>query len=448
MKDSEKRRVKTRERPLVSPPVAAAVEAPTGLIAGRSEHALYVGVFLVIAFLKCPVLFYDPRFWAEEGSAFFATFRSLSLPGALQNTYLGSYLGLTNIVVYLSTLVPLAYAPFVTTYLALAFHAAVAFQIASLASCYGLSRTAGLLLVAAWALVPQSYEVWLSATNLQWVAGVSMLLVFAMPEEFLSRRPAVATAWAVVCGIAGIPGVLPTPFFFLRAVEEKSRSLFAIGMAGGVCALVHLASLYLHASTGRQYPSDLSVLVLPSVLQSVIAPLFTAEFANGLAQAIRQHLPAIDGSLVGTLVLAAAIAGTAVAASSRSAAGALTAYVAGLWVLVSLIQTFGSLGNPRDMISGLGGARYFLFGSMALCLLLAWGTTSSDAWLRRCTLAMLVLVGLTGVVQRYTSPSIDFTMSGPSFREQVRACEAEAKPVCRVALWPRSAAWHVDLKMN
>jgi hypothetical protein len=112
-----------------------------------------------------------------------------------------------------------------------------------------------------------------------------------------------------------------------------------------------------------------------------------------------------------------------------------------------MIQAFGSLGNPRDMISGLGGARYFLFGSMALCLLLAWGTTSPDESLRREAFALLILVAATGVVQRYTSPSIDFTMSGPSFRQQVQACEAAAKPLCRVALWPRSAAWYVDLKL-
>ena len=146
------------------------------------------------------------------------------------------------------------------------------------------------------------------------------------------------TGWAVLCGLAGIPGVLPTPFFFLRAIEEKSRTLLLIGIAGAGCALVHLLTLYIHSSAGRQYASDPSVLVLPALLQSVIAPLFTAEFANGLAQAIRQHLPGIDGSLVGTVVLAGAIIATAVSASSRSAAGALTAYVAGLWALVTLIQ--------------------------------------------------------------------------------------------------------------
>ena len=418
------------------------------IAAGWSSHAIHVGLFLAIAFLKCPVLFYDSRFWAEEGSVFFASFRDFSFFEAIRYTYLGSFLGLTNLTVWLATLAPLEYAPAVTTTIALAFHTAVAFQIASVARAYRLSLAASLLLVAAWALVPQSYEVWLSATNLQWIAGVSMLFVFALPEPVLATRPILAPVWAAMCGLAGIPGVLVAPFFILRAVEEKSKTLWTIGLVSGACAFVHLLAIWLTAMPGRQYPSDWSVLVLPALLQSVIAPLMTAEFANGLAQAIRRVLPGADGALFGTFVLAAAIIRTAFASSSRSRAASLTTSVAGLWVLVSLIQTFGSLGNPRDLISGLGGARYFLFGSMVLCLFLAWGTTSSDRSLRTQAFALLVVVSLAGVVQRYTSPSIDFTMSGPSFRDQVRACRASAKPVCRVFLWPRSATWYADLKLD
>ena len=84
-----------------------------------------------IAEKRGTVLFYDSRFWAEEGSVFFASFRDFSFFEAIRYTYLGSFLGLTNLTVWLSTLAPLEYAPAVTTAIALAFHTAVAFQIAS-----------------------------------------------------------------------------------------------------------------------------------------------------------------------------------------------------------------------------------------------------------------------------------------------------------------------------
>ncbi len=412
----------------------------------RFEHLLYVGVFAVLAFIKCPGLFLDPRFWAEEGSVYFAKLREASFWQALTLTNLGSYQGLENLSVYLATLVPLEFAPTVTTYLAFLLHAAVAFQIATVAAAYGLSRIVGLLLVAAWVLVPQSYEVWLSATNMQWVVGVSMLMVFALPAQQLERQPLLYTAWATVCGLSGIPGVLLAPFFLIRWVDEKSKALLAIGIAGLACGLVQAAVVVTLGSSGRQYVTDPLLLVMPTVLQSILAPLFSAEFAGAIGYAINTHLPHIDGMLLGCLILAAGV-GHLAYSSSQSVAGALTVQVIGLAVLVSLIQTFGALGNARDLLSGYGGARYYLFGSMSLCLLLAWGTKSADALLRKEAFALLVLVTLTGVAVRYTSTTVAVMLAGPSFRQQVRDCDRSAAPACRVQLWPpTSGRWNLEIK--
>jgi hypothetical protein len=78
-----------------------------------------------------------------------------------------------------------------------------------------LVHTTGILLIMCWVFLPRTYGPRLTATNLQWVAGVSLLLIFCLPDRQLERHPVVFTIWALVCGLSGIPGILVTPLFFI-----------------------------------------------------------------------------------------------------------------------------------------------------------------------------------------------------------------------------------------
>ena len=152
----------------------------------RSERIwlfAYLAFFVALSFVKAPNVLIEPRFWAEDGAFYFTDFRTLGAWGALVYVTNGNYQLLTNLLVYLATKVPLAHAPAVTTYGAYLVEALVVVLIHAVVVGYGINRPVGLLLVAAWTLMPASYETWASATNVQWICSVSMLLMLMLPHE-------------------------------------------------------------------------------------------------------------------------------------------------------------------------------------------------------------------------------------------------------------------------
>src|SRR5262249_10563882 len=140
----------------------------------------------------------------------------------------------------------------------------------------------GALLVGAWALLPQTYEVWASATNLQWVAGVSVLLMLALPDDALDARRHRWTAWALVCGLSGIPAVIAAPVFLVRGWRERARGAFSIGIALSACALLHAWIVATTPLDEREFDADLLLIVVPFFLQSVLSPLFGGDFSTAL----------------------------------------------------------------------------------------------------------------------------------------------------------------------
>jgi hypothetical protein len=174
----------------------------------RDERTICVVLFAVLAVVKSPQLFIDPRFWAEEGKFYFAAFQSMSMWNALRFCYLGSHQGATNLIVYTATSVPIRYAPTVTTDLSFAAHALVAWQVGMVVGAHSLPRTAGILLIICWPFLPQTYEVWLTASNLQWLAGVSVLLIFCLPDRPLQRHPMIFAIWALAPRCFGYPALL------------------------------------------------------------------------------------------------------------------------------------------------------------------------------------------------------------------------------------------------
>ena len=137
----------------------------------------YFIIFGIIAFWKTPQVFVKPRFLGEKASLFYPYCLSHTVVECFLHVHLGYYQLLTNAIVLLASRTPILYAPVITTLCALMLHIIVVYQLISFARCYRLSHICIVLLVTGWALLPQTFEVWMNATNAQWVVGVSMLLI-------------------------------------------------------------------------------------------------------------------------------------------------------------------------------------------------------------------------------------------------------------------------------
>src|SRR5436190_1405231 len=275
-------------------------------------------VFLVLALWKAPGILRHPRFWAEEGTVFYAGFVGKSFLECIFYIGHGSLQILSNAIVYLAAQAPVAFAPAITTYLALGLHLLVVAQIVLFARAHGLARPVALLLTAAWALLPQTYEIWLNSVNAQWVAGISALLLFAMPSDWLARHRKGALAGCLIYGLSGVPAALFAPVFLLRAAVERSRLIATLAAVLSVGVVLQLAVIA-WVGDPRPFTTDPLVLILPIFLQSVLAPVLSGDFAGQIALLIREAAaPDSTVAILDTLAMGIGIMGLATAAACSS----------------------------------------------------------------------------------------------------------------------------------
>ena len=106
--------------------------------------------------------------------------------------------------------------------------------------------------------------------------------------------------------------------FILRALIERSRPVAIVAAAVAAAAIIQLAVL---ATIGeaRPYPSDPLILIVPLFLQSILAPVISADGADRLARHILSPHPATAAmSLIATLILGLAVIGVATAAAAAA----------------------------------------------------------------------------------------------------------------------------------
>ena len=399
---------------------------------------VYVALFVALSFVKAPQVLLEPRFWAEDGAFYLTDFRSRDMWGALVYITNANYQILVNLLVYLATQVPLIHAPAVTTYGAYLVEALVVVLIHAVVIGYGINRLVGLLLVAAWTLMPASYETWASTTNLQWICSVSMLLVLALPHGSIERNFAKALVWVAACGLTGVPSCMLAPGYLARAYTERSKHFALLGAVLALCSLVQLAVLLRYGAGARSFNVDPRMLTLPTLLQTIFVPLFGVDWVGELAAPLRAGARALTAfTVLGGLSLMVLATGMAV----RAQRSAVILIIAGLWILVSLLNTFGALGPPIELISGKGSSRYFLFGAMCFCLLLAIGTTARSRLGSTVAAALLLIIVGTSAAQLGSPWQAEHT-EGPSWKRELAKC-APAAP-CEVAIWPKG--WSVKLQ--
>jgi hypothetical protein len=401
----------------------------------------YSILFLTIAFLKSPEIFMHPRFWAEEGTIFYTNFLHLSVLKSIIFIKSGSLQILTNATVYLSTKVPVALAPAVTTYSALALHLVVVFQLALFARAHGLAKTVAILLVTTWALLPQTYEVWLSATNAQWITGVSVLMFLSMPSHWIGRHWKGGAAWCLVCGLSGVPSTLPAPVFFIRSLIERSFPIAVLASVLSADAVVQLAIL-VRIGESRPYLLDPSVLFVPLFLQSVLSPVLSADIVDRIGYSILNSNSKVAViSVMGTVIGGLGIMGFATVAAYAGSRKYYVWLILVAWLIVTIIENFGSL-DPQHQFSGWLGGRYFLLGSFCLCLLLAWGTMAEQAFFRFVSAGLLSAIVVSGVYTAAFSSWTEVMRHGPSWRKQIEMCRP--RYTCEIRVWPGS--WVLELR--
>lgn len=416
-----------------------------GLRLGRATLLLpaLTTLFMVA---RSPQLVIHPRMWFEEITWFYPLLVSHGPLYALSLIYRENYQFLTNIVVYAATLVPVENAAYITSYAALFFQGVAAYFFGLLIEAYGIRRWLMVPLAAVWALLPEGYEVFATATNIQWVCSISVLFILVAPLEKLSRGQRLFTvSWVLVCGLTGIPSCMLFWAFLIRAFWTRPHSSMHL-VIGGIllaCVVVQVAVLATHETpTSRHFESHIGLLVLPGLLQTALSPLLGVDISEVVAGRIKVDPTQKSALIFEVILVSSSIFLLALRLAWNSIASrCILLLLCSIWIGITLINTFGSIGDPTMLISGLHNGRYFMIGIMCLVLLLTLATASSDPTARQVATYLVCFLAVMFAGEVVLSPwNWLLYKFGPSWRELVQSCHG-VRP-CTVSVF---GDWNVTL---
>jgi hypothetical protein len=400
------------------------------LLPQRKLTSLAPGLLLplIIAAKEWSILA-DPRFWSEEGFLY-SEFRTLPAWQALTYIYLGSYQLMYDAFVWISTKAPLPLAPVVTTYLSGTLLIVIGLQLAAVARAYRFPAVISVCLISAVAMLWQWYEISLNATNAQWLAGLSVLLILVMPADEIARHPRLTVAWLLICGLSGISAVLSAPAFALRWLSERQRVFGVCFDALLVAAALQLAMVLSHDIGARNFDIEPMRLIAGVAIQTVVDPVCGHSRAAQLGDAV------VDGSwfalaAVAAVLMACALLAVIMLRQSRERAIVVTLLFT--WPAVTLIQSIAAVGRADEQLTGWHG-RYFVYGAFCFCLLLAFAARDGSRAVAIASLAALAIITPVGIMERLTNRWVSVFLSGPSWSDAARAC-ASSRP-CELPVWP------------
>jgi hypothetical protein len=396
---------------------------------------------LLLWFHRAPRVFFQGRFWAEEGTTFFQHFVRAPWFDRLSFIHLGHLQLTTNLAVSAATLVPFDVAPRVTSYVGFALQVLPLVLLLAERKRLGLTLWQIELFGFALMLLPSAPEVFANTTSAQSLMAANTCTLLALPtgptQGPLGARGMTFTARGLLLlgGLSGVPSTFWFPGFVLRAWLDKDRERVIQAAILGLCAVIQLG-LLLHHGSQRPFAASPVLIYAASVMQVVISPLLGVSVADAAGKIVRANMDFAGGG--GWILLGGGLGLLAlVLLCLRSASTAPRALLLGGTIAI-VLGVFGSL-DPPMTISGRAGGRYFYAPvcGLMLALLLALVAHRTRRGVALASLLML-LIAVAGARTIYRPKPF---VRGASWRDQVRSLDASVGG--RVEIWPRN--WFVDL---
>jgi hypothetical protein len=365
--------------------------------------AAAVALYVALAAIKMRGYALDGRFWAEEGSMFYADFHGRSWVGRLLYLVYGHLMLAANVVVAASMLVPLKLAPLVTTWLSFAMQSIPVVMIAAWHERIGLTRAAAFAVMVVLAGLPQAPEAWANAVNLHFHFSLVAAIIAAAGTGSAYPRWT-SRGLLALSGLSGVPPNFLAPLFLALAVVTRERERWIhFGILAATAAIQGLLLLIHSDATGERTLSfDPRFYWLPIVAQQVLSPLLGTKLGEGLATILRRVLQNDAGAVVFAMACSVPIAGLFAAAWRARARRLWTLLAASL--TLALLSIFGSIGDKMSLISAAGGGRYFYVPNVLLAMFLFSAFGSSRRVPARVFLAFVLVVSLVHVPSSARGP--------------------------------------------
>jgi hypothetical protein len=347
---------------------------------GAGGTALILALCALVLIVRRPDALFTAQFWAEDCAVYFKDSIELGV-AALVVPYAGYFTLVQRLVALVASPVPAAFAPLAFNVLALATALLVILRV--------LSRRLELpyraLLALAIVLVPHTGEVFLTATNLQWITALAMVaVVFSRAPQTLVAW-IVDVAWLVVAGLSGPFVIFIVPLVIIRMVREGStrHRVVILSIAVG-CALLHALAL----ATSGAPPASTATVGSLAQRAGIAAAIFVIKgpgimFMGGaLPYAVPYPLAGALAAALGALALVTLFA-------RRDARERwITASLLLFGAMIAVATAIKFFQNPRQLLEFDHGDRYFFIARVMVAWSLILALESSA---RRRTLAMVLL---------------------------------------------------------
>ncbi len=404
----------------------------------------------MVAFVvRAPGLLLHPRFWAEEGTFYFAHAYGHSFWDAI--TYIPPqipyYLFLTNLGVALAGRVPIEWAPLITSLFAMVVQfLPVALIVWSRSELFNANarKACGVLLVL---LAPSGWELWLTTTGLQfWCALIAALILLDVAGPVGRWGKVISLALLAICGLTGLIACFLTPLFILSALLRRRWLQFAQAAVLIGCCLFHLSILVTHTqgiSQNRFSQLDLNTFVSIVWTRALVLPFLGPDIARVLGFGLRttRSFDAIKLYAITWLLIALGIG--AVVLLYRKVERTLTnLLLAGSALMLLVMSVVLALGQKSGLIMYPASSRYFYVPNVLLLMLMLNYVVEPERIKVSCRLRSLILFFAIGMSILYFPSS---TLSSPqSPRWSAEAAKWRKDPGYAMEIWPKD--WYVRLE--
>lgn len=233
-------------------------------------------VVMLVTWARVPELLTTPRFWAEEGTSYFAyAFNHSWLDNLLSPQY--GYNTLYNsLATSLATIAPLNYAPLVTTWLAFIVQVSVSsaviwWRIPLLNSVWQKCAVALLIQTLAYG------RIWLTTIGVQyWLCVLSFLILLYEYREPEKKVHILHYGLLALNGLTGILSCLLIPAFVYKYIKSRTPHVLRQTMILCSCLAIQLG-VFLHAYLNKS--GDLSNRFVNSSFGYVLSKIIKFEFS-------------------------------------------------------------------------------------------------------------------------------------------------------------------------
>jgi hypothetical protein len=305
----------------------------------------------------------------------------------------------------------------------------VASQLATTLITNGVTTPIAIVAVLAWSLMAPMVEIMASATNIQWFAAISILVLLIQNTKSWGRRAStLMTLWVAICGISGVPVIIIAPLMMLKAFIKKSKvdAIFSVALiiGGLINALVVFSNSGLE---NRALVFDIKLILLPTIYQVFYSSFLGVDWAANWSRL--HNFSAIDVLLNTGLFISVLI--WLIRGSTNKISSLLLALAI---IYISAIQTFFAIGGEKEHLALLTpayGGRYFASGCTAFICMIA---LLRDKKVALIFLSIIIIHSLPFMYQESLNQS-----RFPSWSQDIKKCSGN----CTIHIWPPN--WTIQI---